>query len=180
MFLLLQINLLRVCRYILFKLKSDQHYLHWLNNAVRLATETAIFCSNAKRWKEMEWCVSEAEFYRRHFSRYRKEYSVQLWGPYLLDGYLLFTLRLMLMHGMGHVEDDEMLVLHISMIDSVELSPEQIFAVTRTCFNIGLDHYNRKNYDKSFFWLKTSYRCGIPYFIPVNVFFNYFIRFPFY
>lgn len=133
--------------------------LYWARNAVQLSLETAIYCYDAQRWQEMSWCMSEADFYQNRFTEKWKNIPLQLWAPFLLDNSLLSVLRLLWMHRCM-IDDDEAFTCQFAILDSCELSAQQSTVITRMCFNVGLEQFNRGNYKPAVFWLKYSHHYG--------------------
>lgn len=131
---------------------------HWTCNVVKLALETAICCHDTKLWPEMEWCLNEAGFHQQRFALWA-EIPIELRAPYFLNSYLLLVLWLLWIHGCN-IDSDEAFSRFIIPLDSMELTIQQAALVTKICFNIGLDRFNREEYETAAAWMKTSYRFG--------------------
>uniref|UniRef100_A0A0P5ANJ5 Uncharacterized protein n=1 Tax=Daphnia magna TaxID=35525 RepID=A0A0P5ANJ5_9CRUS len=155
----LQISILHIARYILVKTSKFPRDHHWTCNVVKLALETAICCHDTKLWPEMEWCLNEAGFHQQRFALWA-EIPIELRAPYFLNSYLLLVLWLLWIHGCN-IDSDEAFSRFIIPLDSMELTIQQAALVTKICFNIGLDRFNREEYETAAAWMKTSYRFAI-------------------
>lgn len=106
----------------------------------------------------MEWCLNEAGFHQQRFALWA-EIPIELRAPYFLNSYLLLVLWLLWIHGCN-IDSDEAFSRFIIPLDSMELTIQQAALVTKICFNIGLDRFNREEYETAAAWMKTSYRFG--------------------
>jgi hypothetical protein len=59
------------------------------------------------------------------------------------------------------IDDDEAVDHYTSILDLMELTTQQMTTITKICFNLGLDRFQRQKYEMAVTWLKTSYRYGI-------------------
>jgi len=130
---------------------------------MKFALAGAIQCHEAEQLNEMRWCLSEAFVYHeRYFQPQSFNVPIQLRAPLILNTSLLAVLRLLRDYyiTVNHPNDRGGVVLDISQLNWIELSPQQSDLVSSLCYNIGLNFYKHREYETAVDWLKSADRFG--------------------
>ena len=129
---------------------------------MKLALTGAIQCHEAEQLTDMRWCLSEAYVYHeRYFQPQSFNVPIQLRAPLILNTSLLTVLRLLRDYYITvNNPENSGVVLDISQLNWIELSPQQSDLVSSLCYNIGLNFYKHQEYENAVNWLKSSDRFG--------------------